>query len=93
MTMSSFILNVTVQLALYSALIETSECFMFGNICACITVIGNIGKYNHPYILDLIIRPLGNFTLIIFVVSRTLLRWVEISMKFPVHPESTTAES
>ena len=90
--MSYFILNVTVQPASHSDIMETSECFMFGNICACITVIGNIGKYNHPSILDLIVRPLGNFTLIIFVVSCTLLRWEDTVMKFPVHSESATAE-
>ena len=71
---------------------ETSECFMFGNLCACIAVLGNIGKYNHPSIVDLIIRPLVSFTFIIFVVSRTLFRWADTAIKFPVHPESITAE-
>ena len=64
---------------------------MFGNICACIAVLGNIGKYNHPSIVDLIIRPLVIFTLIIFVVSHTLFRWADNAIKFPVNPESMTA--
>ena len=59
---------------------------MFGNICACST-----GKYNYTSILDLIIFPLLHFALIIFVVGRTLFRWADTAMGFPVHTESETA--
>ena len=90
--MSYFILNVTVQPAPHSAIMETSECFMFGNICAFIVVLCNIGKYNPPYIVDLIIRPLGHFILIIFIVSCTLFRWADTVIKFTVPPESATVE-
>ena len=48
--------------------------FMFGNICACITILGNIDKYNPPSIVDLIICKLGYFALIILVVGRTLFK-------------------
>ena len=71
---------------------ETSECFIFGKIRECISVLGNIGKYNSTYIVDLIICPLGKFILIMFLVGRTLFRWANNAMKFPVHPESTTAD-
>ena len=62
---------------------ETSECFIFGKICACLDVIGNIVKYNSPYIVDLIICPLGHFSLIIFAVGRTLFRWAYTAMDLP----------
>ena len=88
----SFILNVTVQMTQHSAPLETSECFMIGKIWARIYVFGNIGKSNIPYIVDLILYPLGHFSFIIFVVGCTLFRWADNSMKFPVHTESATAE-
>ena len=53
------ILNVTVQPASCSDPMETSECFMFGNICAFIAVLGKIGKSNSASIMDFIIYPLG----------------------------------
>ena len=65
---------------------------MFGNICACLAVLVNMGKYNSLYILDIIIRPLVQFELIILVVGCTLFGWADTAMKFPVHPESLTAE-
>ena len=71
---------------------ETSECFMFGKICESIAVFGNIGKYNPPSIVDLIICPLGHFALIIFVFGHTLFRWDNNAMKYPVNPESSTME-
>ena len=64
---------------------ETSEYFIFGNIYACIYVLGNRGKYNPPSIIDLIICSLGNFVLIIFVVGCTLFRLEDTTTKFPVH--------
>ena len=71
---------------------ETSECFIFEKICACLAVLGNIGKSNPPYIVDLIICPLGNDLLILYVVGRKLFRWTDTAMKFPVHPEPAIAE-
>ena len=74
MILKSFILNNTVQPASHRAQMDTSGCFMFGNICAFPAVLVNIGKYNYPLIADLIIFPLGNFALIIFVVGCKLFR-------------------
>ena len=71
---------------------ETSECFIFGKMCACLAVLGNIGKSNSPSILDLIICPLGYFALIIFIVGCTFYRWEDTAMKVPVHAESATAQ-
>ena len=71
---------------------ETSEIFMSGNIFACLYVLGKIGKSNYPSIIDLIVCPLGNFALIIFVVGHTLFRWADTAMKLPIHPESDTEE-
>ena len=45
-TVTSFILNVTAQPASYNYPVETSECFMFGKMCVCLSVSGNIGKSN-----------------------------------------------
>ena len=87
-----FILNVTIHPASHSAPMETSECLIFGKICACIAVLGSMGKYNSPSIVDLIICPLGNFALIIFVVGCTLFRWTDTTMKLTVHNESGTVE-
>ena len=88
----SFILNVTVHPASHTSPMETCECFMFGKIFACIAIFGNIGKTHSPFIVDLIIYPLGNFALIIFFVGHTLYRWIDTAMKFPVHTESETVE-
>ena len=90
--MTSFILNVEIHPAPHSAPMETSECFIFGKICACLDVRGNIGKYNSPSIVDIVICPLGHFLLTIFVVGHTLFRWADTDMKFPMHHESATAE-
>ena len=65
---------------------------MFGNICACLAVLVNMGKYNSLSIVDIIICPLVHFALIILIVGCTLFRWADTAMKFPVHPESLTAE-
>ena len=65
---------------------------MFGNICACLAVLVNMGKYNSLSIVDIIICPLVHFALIILIVGCTLFRWEDTAMKFPVHPESLTAE-
>ena len=92
MTVPYFILNVTVQMASHNAPMKTSDCFMFGKICSCLAIFGNTGKSNPPSIVDLIIYPLGNFALIIFVAGCTLFRWADTSMKFLVNPESATAE-
>ena len=59
---------------------ETSEFFMFGNICACLVVFVNIGEYNPPSIVDMVIYPLGNFASIIFVIGITLFRWADTDM-------------
>ena len=72
---------------------KTSEFFMFGKICACLDIFGNIGKSNSPSIVDLIIFPLGNVSMIIFVVGRTFFRWSDTAMNFFVRPESATANS
>ena len=58
---TSLILNVTVYLAPHSAQMETSEYFMFGKICYCIAVFGNIGESNLLYMVDLIIFLFGHF--------------------------------
>ena len=92
MTVKYLTLNVTVYLTSYNDPMDTSKCFMLVKICSCLYISGNIGKSNLPSIVDLIISPLVHFALMIFVVGRTLLRWGDIAMKFPVHPESATAE-
>ena len=58
------------QTAAHSYSMDTSECFMFGKICAYLFVFGNIGKPNPLSIVDLIISSIGCFVLIIFVVGR-----------------------
>ena len=60
---------------------------MFGHICACLDVLGNIGKSNSLSVLDLIICTLGNSLLIIFVGGCIFLTWEGTTMNFPVHPE------
>ena len=87
-----FILNVTINSALHSDLMETSECLILGNLFAFLDVFGSIGKSNSPPIMYLIICPLGYFALIIFIVGCTLFRWAENFTKLPVHPESVTVE-
>ena len=89
---TSFILNLTVYPASHNAPMETSQCFMLGEICPCLPIVGNIGKYNSLSIAYLIIWPLGNFSWIIFVVGRTLFRWAYTVMRIHVHPESETAK-
>ena len=69
---------------------ETSGCFIFGNICACIDVLGKIDKYKPLSIVDLIVCPLGHFTLITFVLCQTLFRWADNAIKLPMYPESAT---
>ena len=91
-TVTYFILNVKIYPTSHSATMETSECFIFGRICAYIAVLGNIGKYNSPSIVNMIICPLGNFVLVIFVVGFTLFRWADTVTKFPGHPKSAIAE-
>ena len=61
-------------------------------MCACLAVLGRIGKSNSLSIVDMIICPLGYFALMIIVVGCTLFRWEDTAMKLPVHPESATAE-
>ena len=89
---TSLILNVTVHLESHNSSMETSECFVFGKIYACIAIFGNIGKSNSNSIVDIVIHSLGNFALIIFFVGCTLLSWADTAMKIPVHPEPATAE-
>ena len=90
-TMTSFFINVTIHPASHSSTMETSERLIFGKICACLALIVSIGKSNPPSIVDLIVCPLGNSALIIFVVGRSLFRWADTYMKLPVHPESANA--
>ena len=45
----------------HSATMEISKFFIFGKMCACLSVLGNIGKYNPLSIVDMIICPLGYF--------------------------------
>ena len=90
-TMIYFIINVNIHPATHSALMETSEYFIFDEICACIDLLGNISKYNSLSIVDLIICPSRHFVFIISLVGRTIFRWANTAMKFPVHPESATA--
>ena len=85
-TLKYFILNVTIYPASHSSPMETSACLVFGKICACISVLGSIGKYDSPSMVDMIICPLGHFSLIIFVVGRTLFRWSDTAMNLPVYP-------
>ena len=56
---------MTFQPVPHSSTMETSECFMFVKLCTFIYVFGNIGKYNPPSIVDLVISSLGNFALIL----------------------------
>ena len=82
---------MTEQHASHSALMDNSECFMFGNICSCLVVLGNIGKYKPPSIVDIIIFLLGHLVLKIFVIGCTLFRWTDTVIKLSVHTESATA--
>ena len=91
-TVTYFIINVTIHPASRSAPMETIECLIFRKICACIAVLGSIGKYNSSSVVDLIIFPLVNFTLIIFVVGRTSFMWEDNAIELPVHHESATTE-
>ena len=91
MTVTYSILNVTAHPASHSVPMETIECFMFGELWDCLDIFGDIGKFNSPFIEDLIICLLGNNLLVIFAVGHKLLRWVDTAMKFPVRPESATA--
>ena len=91
-TERSFILNDTIYPASHSSPMETSACLVFGKICACISVLGSIDKYDSPSMVDMIICPLGHFSLIIFVVGCTLFRWEDTAIEFPVHLESATTE-
>ena len=91
-TVKSFIVNVKINPALYSAPMDTSEWFLFRIICFCLAVLGNIVKSNSPYIMDVIICILGDVSLAIFVVGCTLFRRADTSMKFIVRPESATVE-
>ena len=84
---TSFILNLTVQLASNNAPIEISECFMFGKFVPVLLYLAT--KVNPNHLSSWI---LGHFALMIFVVSRTLCRWADTTMNFPVYPESATAE-
>ena len=61
-------------------------------MCAYRATLGSIGRYKLPTIVDLIIFPLGDFTLIVFVVGIYFFRWADNVIKFPVHTESATAE-
>ena len=90
--MTHFILNWTIHPKSHSDTMDTSECFIFGKICYCRLVLGNMGKYNPPSIMNMIICPLGIFTLIIFIVGCKFVRWADTSIKFPVNPESATAK-
>ena len=90
--MTSLILNVTIHPASHSHPMETSECLVFGKICACLAVFGSIVKYNSPSIVDLVIYLLGHIASIISVIGCTLFRWADTAMKLPVHTESATAE-
>ena len=65
---------------------DTSECYIFDKICACLALFGNIVKSIYPSVVDLIIYQLGSFELMIFVVDIILLRWSDTAMKFPVYP-------
>ena len=53
---------------------------------------GIIGRSKSPSVVDFIIRPLGNFSFMVFVVGRTLFRCADTAKKFTVNPESATAE-
>ena len=82
--MTYFILNAIIQPSSNSALMETSECFIFEKMCACLAVLGNIGEYNSPSIVDMIICPLGYFALIIFIKGHTFFIGGQIlSRSFP----------
>ena len=83
---------MTANPASYNYAMETSEFIMFGKICTCLAVFGNIGKHNSNYIVDTIIYPLEKTSLIIFVVGCTLFRWEDNSMEFPVYIESATEQ-
>ena len=82
MTVTYFILNVTVKNASHSAPMDTSQLFMFGNICACFYVSGNISKYNPPSLVDITTCLFRHFELIIFVVGRTLFMRADTAIKF-----------
>ena len=71
---------MTIHSASNSDPMKTSECFIFGNICVCFSVLGNIDKYIPPYIVDFIICPLVHFALIVFDVGHTLFRWEDTDL-------------
>ena len=71
-TVTYLILNMTIHTASHSAPMETSDYLTFGKICACLAVLGSIGKSNSPPIVDLITCPLRHLALIIFIVGCTL---------------------
>ena len=64
------ILNITIHLAPNKTPTDTSKLFMFGKICFFRAMLGSIGRSKSPYIVDLILCPLGKFTLIfLFLVK------------------------
>ena len=82
-TVASFILNVTIHPISHIDPMETSEWFIFVDICVCLAVLVNIGECNPPSILNKMFCPWVLFPLIILVVDHTLFRWVDTAMKFP----------
>ena len=71
---------------------DTSECFIFGKICAYLAVFGYTGKYNPPLIAEMIICPLGHSALIFCFLGCKVFRSADNDMEFPVHSESATAQ-
>ena len=91
-TVTYLIVNVTIHPALHSDPMDTGDFFIFGEIYGCLSLLGNLVKYNPPSIVDLIICQLGNCALIIFIVGLGFFRWSDTALKYLVHPESATAE-
>ena len=57
-----------------------------------LAVYSSIVRSNSLSIVDLIICPLGYFSLVVFVVGCTLFRWSATAKNFTLHPELEMAE-
>ena len=75
-------LNVTVHPEWHKDTIYTSECFIFGEICGCHSMLGSIGRSKSPSIVDFVFYTWGHFSLIVFVFGLTLFRWQILPWNF-----------
>ena len=66
--MKSLILKVTVHLASHKYPLDTGELFMFAKNMILSCNFGNIGRSKSPSVVDMIICPLGDFSMIAFAI-------------------------